>query len=338
MERNHKLDWLRTIGILLVILAHASPPPVLRNICCFEVCLLCFVSGFSFDLTNRFKNGHFENYKKYIIKRVKKLMIPAWGIVTLICLGTSILCLLVNADIMYTFGDYILSMLFTNQGLGYVWIVKIYLFNAAMLPLCSYLFCRSSKITKWICGCCAIIVYAFICYFYTEYLKDKINFNMQVLIEEFFLCTIAYFYVALVGVALNRDNKNAYRILMIVALTFVLCQMMLNDKNGFVPNSFKWPPTLYYLSYGSMVSILLYFVVPNKKVVFMEWISIHSYDIYLCHIPFIILLMICRSDRLQIKSELLNNCVFCYAVLLFGGVGTATILEGMKKSIHHRRK
>jgi|GEM_PF-5812780 len=336
MERNHKLDWLRSIGTMLVILAHASPPPILRNIRCFDVCLLFLVSGFSFDLTNRFKSGNFENFNGYVVRRVKRLAIPAWCIVTLIYLGTSSLCLLAKADNMYSFKDYILSMLFTNQGLGYVWIVKLYLFNAIMLPLCSAFFYQYSKMKKWVCGCSAILVYTVICYFYTIYLKANMNLNVRVLIEEFLLCPVAYFIVTVIGVALNRDNKNTYRVLTLAVPIFALCQMI-NYADGFVPNSYKWPPNLYYLSYGIMVSILLYLAVPNRKVMVIEWISRHSYDIYLYHIPFIILLMICRSERLRIKPELLNNCFFCYAVLLAGGIGTTLLFEYVKKLIHCRK-
>lgn len=46
--RDLKIDILRTIGILLVILAHVKLPELVRSIRSFDVVMLVFISGMSF--------------------------------------------------------------------------------------------------------------------------------------------------------------------------------------------------------------------------------------------------------------------------------------------------
>lgn len=337
MERDSRLDWLRAIGIMLVILAHSQPPFILKNIRCFDVCLLFFVSGCSFEISNNFKNHSLGNLYYYFLKRIKKLVVPAWFLVTIIYLGTSTLCFLTKSDYMYSFEDYIFSMFFTNKGIGYVWIVKLFLIIAIILPLYSFYSSDFSN-TKHTIVCLIIIIsYAILHYTYMKEFKGRINENIQILIDEFIMCPIAYSLIAIIGLVIKRNHKNSYIILTISGLCFIMFQII-NISDGFSPNNSKWPPDLYYLSYGLMASLILFLSIPNRKVKTIEWISRNSYNIYLCHIPFIILLMICRSDRLRILPSLFNNCYFCYFFLLISGIGTTIVLEKVKKIIGYGRQ
>lgn len=90
-------------------------------------------------------------------------------------------------------------------------------------------------------------------------------------------------------------------------------------------------------SYLLALSNRIILIIPTKRVSVIEWLSIHSYNIYLYHIPFIILLMICRSDRLKIMPSLLANEWFTFAVLLFGGVGSTIVLDFVKKQMRKRK-
>ena len=332
MERNSKLDWLRAIGTFLVIFAHSKPPVLLKHIRCFDVCLLFFVSGVSFALTNRYFINDLRGIRPYLIKRIKKLAIPAWALVTFIFISTLLICLVVKADLMYSVKDYILSMLFTNQGVGYVWIVKLYLFTAIALPFVSVRFNNYTVLKQKLLMVIYAAIYCIMYYVYVTFIKEGINAGIQIVIEEFILCSLAYAFVAILGMVIYKNKTSVPKALVVFTLCFVLLQIF-GLKDGFCPNETKWPPSPYYLTYGISLSLLLYILVPNKRNVIIEWISKHSYDIYLLHIPFIVALMICRSSRLNFLPDLLNNCYFCYAVLLVGGMGSSFILDSLRKKL-----
>ena len=75
-NRDKKVDVLKFIGTLLVILAHVNPPRILFDIRTFDVVALVFASGLTL------KNiGGYKGYCKYILKRFKRLVVPAWGFI-----------------------------------------------------------------------------------------------------------------------------------------------------------------------------------------------------------------------------------------------------------------
>ena len=75
--RDLSIDYLRFVGLSLIILAHASVPFTLTQIRCFDVPLMIFISG----LTASQKT--FPSYGKYIVSRTKRLLVPVYIFLTL---------------------------------------------------------------------------------------------------------------------------------------------------------------------------------------------------------------------------------------------------------------
>lgn len=48
MQRNMTVDAMRCFGLLLIILAHVSPPDTLFQIRTFDVPMMVFISGMSY--------------------------------------------------------------------------------------------------------------------------------------------------------------------------------------------------------------------------------------------------------------------------------------------------
>lgn len=71
MNRLKNIDLLKCIGLFCIILAHVSPPKILFQIRNFDVVLMIIVSSFLFF----YKNNN-QNYKSYLYKRFKRLIIP----------------------------------------------------------------------------------------------------------------------------------------------------------------------------------------------------------------------------------------------------------------------
>ena len=107
----------------MVILAHTDIPNTLLNIMTFDVILLVFISGMSlsFEKSNK-------SYPMYLWKRVKKLLIPTYIVITI--------CLVIKFFItggMVGKSTIIQSYTLVG-GIGYVWIVRIYLMLALVSP------------------------------------------------------------------------------------------------------------------------------------------------------------------------------------------------------------
>ena len=77
-QRDLYIDFLRFIGISLIILAHVEAPSGITQFRSFDVPLMVFVSGLSFST----KGGGFW---KYVWKRVKRLCIPVYLFLTIRC-------------------------------------------------------------------------------------------------------------------------------------------------------------------------------------------------------------------------------------------------------------
>ena len=129
-KRNIKIDIIKIIGLLAVILAHTKVPNQyifqLRN---FDVALLVFVSGYlsysSFSKTN--------NYFEYLWKRIKRLIIPTWiFLIIYFCI------LLFNNHVFGITFPYNLSQIKDSflllEGIGYIWVVRVYFLSALIVP------------------------------------------------------------------------------------------------------------------------------------------------------------------------------------------------------------
>lgn len=71
MTRDIKIDFIRFIGISLIILAHASPPNWLFQLRNFDVPLMVVLSGYLYSMKSKKSN---QLNLQYIIKRFKRLV------------------------------------------------------------------------------------------------------------------------------------------------------------------------------------------------------------------------------------------------------------------------
>ena len=74
-QRDSRLDILRALAILLIVLAHIPNVPVsLKNFRTFDVPLMAILLGASYQITK----GNSLGYCIYLKKRIKRLLIPTW--------------------------------------------------------------------------------------------------------------------------------------------------------------------------------------------------------------------------------------------------------------------
>ena len=72
------INFLKTIALLCIILAHVNPPTIVFQIRNFDVVLMMLISSY-LGLISK-KN---YNYFSYILSRIKRLIIPTWIFLTI---------------------------------------------------------------------------------------------------------------------------------------------------------------------------------------------------------------------------------------------------------------
>ena len=80
-ERDTRIDILRFVAIVGIIVAHTHPPDWLFELRNFDVTLIVMMMGASFYISN--KNKDKVEYIPYAIKRFKRLIVPTWMFLTI---------------------------------------------------------------------------------------------------------------------------------------------------------------------------------------------------------------------------------------------------------------
>lgn len=273
-ERDYSIDMSRVLGIFLVILAHCIHPSfILHEIRTFDVVLLVFISGISFELSYSKNKG---SYGKYIKNRFVKLVFHTW------------LFLILYYSYIYTRGEKITIHAVVNSflligGIGYLWIFRVMFINAIINP-----FLIKFQKNK---SCFILALLIIVILFINDEIYRNITINIQSsviynLVLIFVHFTISYGSISFIGIIWNKFRKIE-KISVFILITSIFVMMLFREK-GFLINENKNPPQMLYISYGLMCSFLIYETLKRiKKIHFKNiilFISKNSMTIYLFHI------------------------------------------------------
>ena len=274
-KRINYIDFLRFLGLVCVIIAHVEPPNwmiFLRN---FDVPLLVILSSIVNDIsyTNNYDNSlsKCNNILKFYFNRIKRLIIPTWFFLFIYFL---IKYLLGNS---FTIDYYVKSFLLTRYGIGYVWIVLIYLYSALFVPYFS-----GKCFSKSILHIAVIyVIYEILCH----YKLDSDNY----IIDTTLYYMIPYGLLTFLGVNCLKINIKQKKIIILASYAlFFLFGLYYWKKTGSIQNIqlFKYPPRVYYLSFGIGCSFLLLLLCEKCRhnSYLIDYVSKHSMWIYLWHI------------------------------------------------------
>ncbi len=250
VKREASIDILKCIGMLLIILAHCGAPTFIDEIRNFDVVLLVILSGtVAIKSYERSKSGF-----KYIKKRLIRLIIPTYIFLTVLFLLEKIVCLF--EPIFPMDENTILSSYTLTSGIGYVWIIRIYILCAI-----SVVILMNIKKYKKI-----IIISLFIIYEILYYTIGNSNLFLQY--DVYYLIPYGLLCVYIGMQIKNWDNKKLLKATAIFLLVFVILFIVFYIiKNQITKISdYKYPPRVYYLSYGIGVSLLLYYLIDRKNI------------------------------------------------------------------------
>lgn len=279
--RNNVYDFLKFIGLSAIILAHVNPPSIIMMVRSFDVPLMVFMSALLARFSYEKKNGIDRQPIKYVISRAKRLVFPTWIFLTLYFLTLFIITRKVER-----IGFYIASYDLTQYGFGYVWIILIYLYVSILVPV----FHKCSFSLR----CIAIVVLIYCIY--------ELSYCFQIgiqnkIVETTFYYIIPYGTVAFIGYNYpSIKSKKRCTIFALSSILFVflfIYYWIINGEPQLVKIA-KYPPRIYYLSYGIMCSfafLMLCEKFPKKWFgnSFFTYVSSHSMWIYLWHILWLVI-------------------------------------------------
>ncbi|MBD1866778.1 acyltransferase [Cyanobacteria bacterium FACHB-471] len=283
--RNEKIDFLRFIGLSMIILAHVKPPEILFQLRNFDVPLMVIVSGMSFGLVFRE-----EPYLHYVWKRVKRLVFPVWIFLTLY-LGACWAFDIPVANLSFIAKSYLLV-----GGIEYLWIIRVFLFIALIAPLIAVLNRRVHSNKKYLAILGVfLLIYEVAKYSILPYADEGIGKGVYLLVS--YVCP--YLFLFALGLRIpNLKAKTNHQLIVISLAIFISLSAFLAFHAGeFVDTQkYKYPPSIYYLSYAVFVTVLLWhvseplwdFVKENTGVRnLVLFVAQNSIWLYLWHIPLI---------------------------------------------------
>lgn len=275
-DRIHYIDFLKFIGLTGIIIAHVGSPSWALMMRGFDVPFMVILSAILAERSYRKFEKDSLSAIDYSFSRIKRLVLPTW----IFLIVYFVLLFIVEGELRGA-GYYIASFCLTRYGIGYVWIILIYLYSALLIPL-------FSKLKLSIKGLIAVIV---------VYSLYEIAYYFKIGIDNKFIDTTVYYiipYGVLTYLGYNccqMRKKTRYLIIITSLLVFIALFVYYWIVSGSpqLVEIAKYPPRLYYLSYGIACSFGLITLCEKRNLKIFEnsiirYISMHSMWIYLWHI------------------------------------------------------
>jgi len=282
-ERDLRVDALRALGLLCIMLAHVDPPVVLFEVRNFDVPMMAFVSGIAYSLSR----GKDEPFGAFLIKRFKRLVLPTWIFLTLY-----FAFLWARHPHQFPFSRVeVRSAFFLGMEFNYVWIIRVFLVLALISPGWKWLAARLS--TFWILAVAVLMLGAgdavYVLFRYAA-MPGSLAWGLGVMAAN-------VGFVGLFGVGFVATKTNAqqrWALMLFLAVIFVALFGAFEHLHHKAPSlqAFKYPPRLLYLAYGGAVSLLAWematryhaFLVNRMWTPVVAFFSENSLWIYLWHI------------------------------------------------------
>lgn len=283
-NRNNNYDFLRFIGISCIILAHMEPPTILFQLRNFDVPLMVLISGISFD---QFSSKSYSSYFNYFYTRFIRLVLPTW-----LFLLFFDFCLYLAGNDLPNLHDFLLQISLTGGTEVGIFIIRIFVIMALIAPLLDRINkgIKNNKIFYLIIAL-TYVAYEICCLIASIYLKEDALFLVSLSVFE----PLAYGLVFLYGLRISSFKSR--EILSQLAAIFAIFTLYLIV--GFLvcgkivtTQPFKYPPTIYYLSYSIIISQFLFYAVTFHNIraqdlKLVQFIGKSTLWIYLWHWFFI---------------------------------------------------
>lgn len=290
--RDERIDILKTIGLFGIVIAHSRGIPrvvdYLRN---FEVVLMVLLSGLLYSRNRPIQSV--SEYGLYVKKRAIRLVLPTWVFLTCFFIILKLMSVLMHVPFPYN-GKTLLDSYLMINGIGYVWIMLVYMLIAIGLP-CLIWFVTNDTISNRIK--IGSLVAMYLCYEFVRYLL--VSLEQKNIGVYYFKNTLPYLiiYTLIAGLGFSLRKIKRRKIVQVGLLCLGLhgvLAIMCYIFSGALPvmSALKFPPTFVYLTYALGVSLILIGGLSENKRCnslspFWSFVGKNCQWIYLNHIYFI---------------------------------------------------
>lgn len=251
LKRDNKVDLLRCIGLSFIILAHVSPPKWLFEIRSFDVVLMIFISGISYSYSKE------QPYRQYIIKRAKRSIIPAWiYLIAYFPFFNALKILFSLEGIHFSLKDYVGSFTLIS-GIGLVWIFRVFFLMAMIGPLLRKMIAKIGYHRYFL----LLIPYYILYDRLAVYVISNGHGVIMQAINHFVLYLLGYGGIYGIGIIVRRLER---KVCLMAAVFYTVLYAGFYFRYGMSMTAYKYPPRVYYLLYGIMVSLILYLCLDIK--------------------------------------------------------------------------
>jgi fucose 4-O-acetylase-like acetyltransferase len=312
--RNPAIDRMRAIGIILVIAAHCGFPEFFQQLRDFDVVLLMFCSGMSFGLSSHPD----EKPGRYIMRRFRRLVLPVWEFLVFFFLFFA-LC-----GRTFTLTQMAESFLLLAGGILFVWVYRVFFTSS----LCNPFLKKAAEQPFWkvIAGTLILLILNDV--LYGQLFSDSGTIGK--LLSYLITYTLGYAVVSLLGIAADRWDISERMITAGIFGAIFLGFLVYTRSMDLY--AYKYPPLLYYLSYGILWSeVLSCLLAKGKASGITEWLSVHAMDIFLWHIFGYYLMD-------TFRPSLLEQMWICFLILLGTGILGAFLQDLLKNTWKARKQ
>lgn len=293
-ERDGSLDFLRGFAVLLMVFVHASAYFLSSksiysawDYAHFVVPLFVFCS--TYITFNHSVPGHFS--LTTIFKRVKRLVIPYFLMFALPSIFLNFLLNDFNLDFSYA-----VNILTLGNSRDVGWLVVLFIYVILLNQFILFLRQRYFFMFK------LLTVISVISTIYLLFNDIPVPFRYVMFLPWSAFLFFVYFFVN------SKKNIRFYvqTILGGVSLFLISRFILVLNESSLVFTDNKYPPNLYYLSYGSFLITTLHFIYFKLRVIFdmkyikvvFNFLSTYSYQIFFIHFLIIHVLTALKIHKL----------------------------------------
>ena len=304
--RNPAIDRMRAIGIILVIAAHCGFPEWFQRLRDFDV-LLMFCSGMSFGLSSHPE----ERPGRYIMRRFRRLVLPVWKFLVFFFLFFAV------CGRVFTLPQIAESFMLLAGGILFVWVYRVFFTSSLCNPFLKKI--AEKPFWKVLCSVLFSLILNDLLYLHLFSDSGMIGKMLSYLVTY----TVGYAAVSLLGIA--SDQWNTSRRLIAAGVFGAIFSVFLVYTRSADLYAYKYPPLLYYLSYGILWSEVLSCLLAKKPASrCTEWLSMHAMDIFLWHIFGYYLMD-------TFNPSMLDQMWLCFSILLGTGILGAFLQEQFQR-------
>lgn len=247
-SRDIEVDVLRSIGILLIILAHIKAPITPTVLRCFDVPLMVFVSGLCYS------GKTLSGIQKFYSKRVLRLIVPTWLFLIFLFSFEFAIYRHLDADVVIKS-----FLLYQNGSIGYVWIIKVFLLIMLVTPFLIQIVNRSSKIAVYVILIGLIIAEEYVAKGLNTLQRENGGIILELVVETipYLLGYSVFFILGLLTKSL-RDAGESRQLLGIIFISLVVFGSWYFSNGDLVITNYKYPPQFIYIVYGCMMPVILW--------------------------------------------------------------------------------